>query len=247
MVRLYTTLYSEKNLSRLKEYQFCLRTNLECPHLNEICILVEGENVEIPTSAKLRVRKIVKRPTYQEYFQWINETVNSEDVSIIANTDIWFDGSIGAVKQKLGPKECYAMARWDVGSLCDRNDSQDCWIFRGKIKEVRANFQIGVVRCDNRILFELQNAGYRVLNPAFSIRAFHCHAGERAEYGETETHFIQPPYRYLWSHNLLGPIATLWHNLRFPECKIGWRFDRRKIRQTWPLRAWNHIRRRWLS
>ena len=236
-LRLFTTLYAEKNLKRQIEYHECLNRNLACAEITELCLLVEGEEVEVPESPKVRLRRVAHRPTYQDYFAWINEVAGADDVSIIANTDIWFDGSIGVARQRLGARECYALARWDGESLWDRNDSQDCWVFRGQIEGVRGDFLIGVVRCDNRILFELQEAGYRVLNPAFSIRARKCHEGERAEYGATEAHFIQPPYRYLWPHNLLGPVATVWHNLRFPQSKLGWQLDRRKLQRTWPARV----------
>ena len=49
-------------------------------------------------------------------------------------------------------------------------------IFIGSIKHsLQADFPLGVPRCDNKLLFELQEAGYRILNPAFSIKAFHVH------------------------------------------------------------------------
>ena len=234
MLRLFTTLYPEKDSTRRAEYVECLMRNLGCAEIDEVCLLVEGERVELPESPKIRVRKIGTRPTYADFFQWIGEVAGQEDVSVVANTDIWFDGSIGAALGRLGSRECYALARWDGDSLWDRNDSQDCWVFKGKVLGVRGDFKIGVVRCDNRILYELQQAGYRVLNPAFSIRVTHLHVGDRAEYGETEANFIQPPYRYLWPHNLLGPIGTLWHNLYHPKQKMGWRFDCRRWN---PLRA----------
>jgi hypothetical protein len=228
MLRLFTTLYHENDPVRRAEYAECLRRNLECSAVGEVCLLVEGEGLEWPESPKIRVRRIESRPTYGDYFQWIGEVAGPKDVSVVANADIWFDGSIGAAVGRLALRECYALARWDRDCLWDRNDSQDCWFFRGKVIGVLGDLQIGVVRCDNRILYELQQAGYRVLNPAFSIRANHLHAGERAEYGETEAHFIQPPYRYLWPHNLLGPIGTFWHNLRHSQQRLGWRFDWRR-------------------
>jgi hypothetical protein len=237
MLRLFTTLYPEQNLERLAEYVECLQRNLSCAHIDELCLLVEGEGTEVPESPKIRVCKIGARPTYEDFFKWIDEVAGPEDVSVVANTDIWLDGSIGAAIRKLESRECYALARWEGDLLWDRNDSQDCWIFRGKVIGVRGDFPLGVVRCDNRILYELQEAGYRVLNPAFSIRVHHLHVGDRMEYGATEAHFIQPPYRYLWPHNLLGPIGTVWHNLRYPSQKLGWRFDRRKAARTFPVRV----------
>jgi len=236
MLRLFTTVYPEGQLKRRNEYSECLRRNVACREIDEVCVMIEGAAADIPDSPKIRVHKIISRPNYSDYFDWIGELAAAGDISIVANTDIWFDGCIGMTARQLGTRECYALARWDGDQLNDRNDSQDCWVFRGKVVGVRGDFPVGVVRCDNRILYELQVAGYRVLNPAFSIRAAHLHAGAREEYGTTEDHFIQPPYRYLWPHNLLGPLGTLWHNLRFPHQRLGWRFDRRKAEHSLPLR-----------
>ena len=237
MIRLFTTLYPEMDPRRRAEYADCLRRNLACTAIDECCVLLEGVGMQLHESPKIRVRQISVRPTYSNFFEWINEVAMPDDISVVANTDIWFDGSTGVAARRLGMRECYALARWDRGRLNDRNDSQDCWFFRGKVEGVCGDFPLGVVRCDNRILYELQQAGYRVLNPAFAIRATHLHAGERGEYGDTKAHFVQPPYRYLWPHNLLGPLRTLWHNLRFPNQKLGWRFDRRKAARTLPGRV----------
>jgi hypothetical protein len=99
--------------------------------LEEVCVLVEGAGPALPASPKLRERRIAQRPLYDDFFLWINDLANPVDVSIIANTDIWFDGSIGVAARALRPDECFALARWDGEQLLDRNDSQDCWMFRG--------------------------------------------------------------------------------------------------------------------
>jgi hypothetical protein len=237
MLRLFTTLYPERSPVRRGEYAECLHRNLKNPEIDEICIWVEGEGVEIPESPKVQVRRIDRRPTYCDFFEWIGGVAELDDISIIANTDIWFDSSIGSTAQALRPTECYALARWEGGLLWDRNDSQDSWIFRDKVTGVYGDFPLGVVRCDNRILYELQKAGYQVKNPAFSIRSFHLHEGQRSEYGANEAHFVQPPYRYLWPHNLFGPFGTIYHNLRHPGQKVRWSLDRRKLARAFPIRV----------
>jgi hypothetical protein len=111
-------------------------------------------------------------------------------------------------------------------------------VFKGPLRDVQADFPVGVPRCDNRFLYELKRAGYEVINPAFSIRAYHLHAGVRGEYqGENLAQFVDPPYAYLWPHNLWSLPRTLWHNLRHPQARIGWRLDRRRIARSLPLRA----------
>jgi hypothetical protein len=213
----------------MTEYAECLSRNLACDQIDEVCILVEGDCEATPNSGKIRLRQIPQRPLYATFFAWINEVANPGDISIVSNTDIWFDASIAVAAHRIGHRECFALSRWDGETLYDHNDSQDCWVFRGPVKGVR---------CDNRILYELQAAGYRVLNPAFSVQAQHVHSGIRHAYpGKNLPHFVPPPYRYLWPHNLLGPIATLWHNLWHPGQKLGWRFDRRKAARWFPVRV----------
>jgi hypothetical protein len=243
MIRLFTTFYPEKKDARRCEYEDCLHWNLDCAVLGEICLLAEGTELALPASPKLRVRQIPGRPLYADYFSWITEVVNTADVSIIANTDIWFDDTIAVAAQALRRGECFALARWDGDALCDRNDCQDSWMFRGPVQGVRGDFPTGVPRCDNRILYELQTAGYRVRNPAFSVKAHHIHSGERVEYPHDNLpHFVPPPYRYLWPHNLFGFWKTMWFNLTHPEQKLGYRLDRRAIQRTLPVRAFNKMR-----
>jgi hypothetical protein len=252
MIRLFTTLFPETNPARRAEFDECLRRNLACAEIAEICLLTEGEGLALPNSPKLRAQKISKRPHYADYFAWIEELAQPSDVSMIANSDIFFDGQVGLFNVwPLPRRTVLALARWDLGpdgtsSLVDRNDSQDTWICRGPLRGVRGDFPIGVPRCDGRILFELEEAGFHVANPSFSIRSHHLHAGPRVEYSvETLPHFVAPPYRYLWPHNLWALPRTLWHNLRHPGCRVGWRLDRRRLSRTVPARGWNKLWRVW--
>jgi hypothetical protein len=244
MVRLFTTFYREPRRERLAEYVECLNHNLACRAIDEVCVLVEGPEDILPASGKLHTRQAPQRPVYDDFFRWIDEAAGEDDISVIANADIWFDGSLAVASRALRVRDCFAMARWEGSRLFDRNDSQDCWIFRGRVNGARGDFPIGVPRCDNRLLYELQTAGYRVSNPAFSIRARHLHSGERGEYThEGLVNFVAEPYRYLWPHNLWSLPRTLLHNALHPAEQIGWRLDRRRVERMLPFRAIGRIRR----
>ena len=55
-----------------------------------------------------------------------------------------------------------------------RTDSQDAWIFKSPLREEILNkldFQLGQPKCDNRLVYVLQEANYTVIDPAFAIRA----------------------------------------------------------------------------
>jgi hypothetical protein len=202
---------------------------------------------------KLDLEKVGQRPSYSDFLGWANRPgLQADDVTILANSDIYFDESISALGIALRPGQCAALARWNVQSgsepiLNDRNDSQDAWVFKGPIREIRGDYCVGVPRCDNRFLYELKQAGYEIINPAFSIRAYHLHAGQRGEYQtENQQHFVDPPYAYLWPHNLWSLPRTLVHNLRHPQARVSWRFDKRKLMASIPLRAlkkaWSLVR-----
>ncbi|HQX48706.1 MAG TPA: hypothetical protein PK992_02135 [Planctomycetaceae bacterium] len=244
MIRFFTSCYPERNPQRLAELSQCLERNLASPAVDEVCVFLEGMEAAWVNSSRLNCQHVIQRPTYAEFFRWANERVTSnEDLSIVANSDICFDMSVSVLSERLKPNQCVALSRWDVqqnGSarLFDRNDSQDAWIFRGRIRPVVADFCVGIPRCDNRILYELRAAGYEVINPAFSVKVFHLHAGEREEYpGQIDGMNVEPPYGYLWPHNLMSLPATMLHRLRNPGVPLGWRFDWRKLQRSLSYRA----------
>ena len=123
--------------------------------------------------------------------------------------------------------------------MYNKNSSQDVWIFKGPIKpNLKADFPLGVPRCDNRLLYELQEAGYTVLNPAFSIKAYHIHKGQRElVYTEADNVYqIPPPYRYKYPHNMMGLWQTLWFNCTH-KAKLGrYRYDIKKLNNWWIIR-----------
>ncbi|MEO8576925.1 MAG: hypothetical protein ABI556_09505 [Gemmatimonadales bacterium] len=243
MIRLFTTWYEETNTNRRAEYAECLRANLNHPGIAEVCVIAEHPLPADATSSKLKVVTTTHRPAYDDFIRWINEVAAENDVSIIANTDIYFDESLKSVDLALGSDECFALARWDGKQLFDRNDSQDAWIFRGRVRPVVGDFEVGVPRCDNRFLHELRRAGYAVENPAFAIRANHLHAGVRPEYESDSRAWVKPPYEYLWPHNLLSLPRTLWHNAANPRDAISWRPDWRRAPLNLPARLAKKVRR----
>ena len=252
MIRLFTTAFPESSHARRAEYTDCLRRNVACDAVDEICILVEGEVDFIPDSGKVRSRTIVGRPAYDDYFAWINEVAEPVDISLVANADIYFDERIGILAFcGFSPTTAFALSRWEVrlggeATLNDRNDSQDAWVFKGQVSGVNGDFPIGVPRCDNRIARELEISGYEVLNPAFSIRAYHLHAGTRGEYAaDLPAGFVPPPYMYMWPHNLWSLPRTVVHNLLHRNARAGWRLDTRlwsrRLRLHWLTRPWRAI------
>lgn len=242
MIRLFTTAYPISDSTRRQEINECLQNNLNQDLIDEVNVLCEGSPA-LPASGKLKIREVQSRPILQDYIDWVNEIAAPDDISIIANADIYFGQSIQLAITELRREQCWALARWDdqpaaAPILFDRNDSQDAWVFRGPILPLNADFPLGVVRCDNRFLFELQNAGYEVRNPAFSIQAYHRHFSPQRHYDvEHKADYVDPPYRYLWPHNLWPLAKTISYNATAGKGRIPWRFDQRKFAATLPVRA----------
>jgi hypothetical protein len=198
MVNLYTSFYQDKNPIRQNELLFCLNKNIENPLIDNIYLLVEG-NVKLPKSDKLIIIKS-NRPTYRDFFDLVNVTVLfSNQISIIANTDIYFNETLSALD--LHDRQCIALSRWDKRKdglrLHNERYSQDTWIFKGKIRNVRfCDFYLGIPGCDNRIAYELNRAGYRLFNPAYSIQSIHYHQSDLHNY-DHNTPKIPKPYLYV--------------------------------------------------
>ena len=71
----------------------------------------------------------------------------------------------------------WTSARSDIAQnigIILRTDTQDAWIFRAPMHNhvlEKADFYLGQPKCDNRMVALLQEANYRVSNPAFAIHA----------------------------------------------------------------------------
>jgi hypothetical protein len=243
-INLYTTYYPEKNEIRLKELQTCLNYNINNSAITTLIVWNEGGDLNAFDSPKLKIISIKERPTYQDFINHINQNGKDQDIHIIANTDIYFDTDIAVLHQLNLDNTCLALSRWDTTEtknpkLYNHNDSQDIWIFKGPIhQDLNADFPLGVPRCDNRLMYELEKAGYSVLNPAFSIKSYHIHKGQRAlVYTEDDNVYkIPPPYRYTYPHNLFGFWQTLYFNYKHQE-KLGvYCYDIKKVNFWWPVR-----------
>ena len=181
MIRLFIDKYTDKNKGRNQELQKCFDINVKLFGIESIIL------------------SIIDRPTFDQMFKQINEIVKPDDITIIANSDIYFNTlyGIGNIKEN----EVYALSRWDRNLLYDREDSQDAWVFRGRIKPVPdCDFGLGIPGCDNAIAERLQRVGYRVLNPSKSIKAIHLHSSNIRNYDSRTT--VPKPYLLIKPHLL---------------------------------------------
>lgn len=199
----------DKNPIRQQELEKCFILNLANPLIQKIYCWLDNmdEGHELLNHPKITLVGGTRRPTYKDYFNTVNKLTTPNDINCIANSDIYFDEEgIKLIERHIQINECYALSRWDVlgegvVKLFDRPDSQDVWLFKGKIKDVpNSNFTQARGGCDNSIAHWLWKAGYSVVNPSKDIRTYHLHNSGIRNY--TSKDRVLPPYKLIQPHTL---------------------------------------------
>jgi len=117
-----------------------------------------------------------------------------ESVYVLCNSDIYFDD----LPVLPNSNQIFALTRWDIqkdgsAKFLGRNDAQDAWIARGRIKIPRfVDFHMGVKGCDNRAARELATMGYEMLNPSLTVKSYHLHANP-TDHNKSDKK-VFPPY-----------------------------------------------------
>lgn len=162
---------------------------------------VFGRIVDVPTPGG-------RRPTFAELFAATHAS-GPDDISVVANADIFFDRTIRRAEVYPAGRWCMAISRWEwTGKAMSGRPwrGQDAWIFRGPAAGISgADFPIGVPLCDNRIAHVIQDAGYRVFNPCYSIHAIHLHRSAVRTY-DASTPAVPGPYLWVPAGDLSGRI-----------------------------------------
>lgn len=196
-INLFVNWYKSDNYERDKELLFCLIRNICNEQIDQVILF--GSNLPEINNPKLKLIP-TERLTFQQSFQLMNKYVKDDNaISILSNADIYFDYSLKSLFIRKFHNSVYCLSRYDIvnknleARFINRNDSQDCWIFQGKIKNIEADFYLGIRGADNRLAHELQSNGYRVLNPSLSIRSFHYHLSNHRA-GNYNSNIVHKPY-----------------------------------------------------
>lgn len=209
---LFSTYYQSSNLERQAEYDFCINKN-KVADFDKIYLFVENEDDMNLAYEKFGVEVINlgKRPTFKDFFDFISNEPFSDSINVVSNTDIFFLNMQEIdrnANRLLNGDATFALTRYDYhlnrpSDLFDRVDSQDSWVFYGNknlqnVKDV--DFTMGIAGCDNRLAYELQKAGFLVLNPSRTIKTFHYHEvplRTNADINGEQIVRIPPPYLLL--------------------------------------------------
>lgn len=179
-INVYTNYYNETKEKRRVEIERCVQENFNNKYINFIPI--ESQ----------------KRMSFNDFFRYSNEYCSDDDINIVSNLDIFFDKTI-LTTNSIRKGEFWCLARWDMrkdGSIvhANRPDSQDVWVYRGKIR-LNAPFEMGKMGCDNRLAYVANEFGLKVSNPSMSIKCIHLHNSNIRNYRrKNEADLVQGPY-----------------------------------------------------
>ena len=146
---LFTTYYQAKTQDRQAEYDFCIEKN-KVADFDRIYLFVENDD-DLKFSYdrfvkswddSIQIVNIERRPTFKDFFEFIDTEEFSESINIVANTDIFFlnmqqiDRNLYRLRKG---ESCFALSRHDYhhnrpSHLFDRPDTQDTWVFNGNQK-----------------------------------------------------------------------------------------------------------------
>jgi len=221
-INLYINFYEDKNKERDNELTTGFLKNVNNDLIDTIHIFSCNSNdlnklllLRGKLSFRLQQKLIIhlhkdNRPTFNEFFKLTQNSVNDNNISIIAHSDIIFDeNSLEKIKSFDFGNKCMALTRYDYKDdeinnseaiFFDRKDSQDVWIKKGHFEEIEgADFGLGICGCDNRIAYLLAEK-YNVINPSLDIKTYHYHiTGVRNyvdKFGQIAER-ITPPYKIL--------------------------------------------------
>lgn len=245
-IQLIVQYYLCADPARQEEIDTCLRNNLTNPLISTIHLLTEEDFDfdQFPNANKIVQTVIGERLTFEAAFLYANAADPEGNlVWILSNADIYFDDTLRLVEWQNLDGVVYALTRHDVQAdgtikLVDASFAhgcQDVWIFRSPLplNKMFTQFYLGIPGCDNRIAYELIQAGMVTLNPCLQITALHMDLAsgvgleeKTALYvasGNDESYqagrVVPPPYQYfIFPSETLTPCVS---NLFLENLKLN--------------------------
>jgi len=189
---LFTPYFRASTSERQQELDECLQRNADCEEIDRIFLLVDDGHPPPVRSAKIEVLPCASRPTYR---QWLELTAQQppEAISILANTDIYFDDTLGRLQHAFREPETFmALSRYDrvEGNLVPHEAphwSQDTWAVRAGSPILPSlmrllDVPLGVPRCDNKVAYLFAIHGWKLVNPIRFVHSVHLHQTQQRNY-----------------------------------------------------------------
>ncbi|MDG1373261.1 MAG: exostosin family protein [Paracoccaceae bacterium] len=185
-INLFLPYYTPKDRDRADELRHCLERNLDSGLFARIILLVDDDTALLRPDRRLSILRLDRRPTYLDWVQESRRRCPGQ-ISILANSDIYFDDSVGLLLDLFEhqPDAFVALSRFDkAGDVftphSDPHWSQDTWAFLPRedddgMHDKQFDIPLGAPRCDNKIAYVFATQGYSVFNPFPYIRSIHVH------------------------------------------------------------------------
>tara|TARA_B100000902_G_scaffold383177_1_gene421732 strand:- start:600 stop:2204 length:1605 start_codon:yes stop_codon:yes gene_type:complete len=202
--------FIHQDQSRQNEIRNCLRFNAHNNSIKKIVLLNEREYTENElgvSSDKIEQVIISERLTFKKAFEYA-ETQLKDKTIVLANSDIFFDGSVtNCNRLELHNNKrilCQSRVEYRLEkNLTDcigieRHDSQDVWIWNTTAVRLddkqlsMLDFGLGKPGCDNRILFVMDMIGVTPHNLPLAVKCYHYHNIAIRNYGAKD--LIKPEY-----------------------------------------------------
>lgn len=188
----FTPYFKARTEERQAELDECVRRNAACEEIDEVVLLIDDGHTPPVVSPKVKRVDIQTRPTYQD---WLRLSYGRDEpiVTLLANTDIYFDDSATELRKFLvGPEKFLALTRFEKEGEeyfphPNPHWSQDVWGFYTANAMHPALFKsldipLGVPRCDNKIAYLFALHGWEVFNPLGRVRTVHLHETQQRNY-----------------------------------------------------------------
>jgi hypothetical protein len=190
---IFTPYYLSEDYNRQIEIDLCLQNNISLNEIDKIFLIIDDGTIPPINHQKLTIININNRPTYKD---WIDLTVKyaKNDISILANSDIYFDDSIVNLRKIFdnNKKSFAAISRYEIYNdvpVLHKNPqwSQDAWCIDGEMTgyidaKKYLNIPLGIPRCDNKVAYIFSINSYAVINPCNFIKTFHMHKSQIRSY-----------------------------------------------------------------
>jgi len=185
-ISVFTTYYKAKSGSRQAELIECIHKNLDHPDIDRVVIASE---CDVPVAHPKLVVVPSPRLTMKGLVDLANTMTDSDDVNVLCNTDIYMDQGISMVKDFNMYKTVLCLSRWDrtgTGALryIDAEYSQDAWVWEGRLDFNGGDYNFGLLGCDNKFAYDVNQSGYTVHNPSRHIKTVHLHLTNERSYSE---------------------------------------------------------------
>ncbi|KAG0353500.1 hypothetical protein BC939DRAFT_434363 [Gamsiella multidivaricata] len=197
-----TSYFKPSDDQRKAEIDVCLASLMANPVLEQVHVLVQSEDLPLPSFAvhnpKTHVSNVTKRPLMGDFIQYSCDHLLDHRV-IFANSDIFFDSSLEYFTKKsdkVFDSTFYAISRWWLAKEgmtphpYPAYGSYDTFAFKprvlctekAKLQELVANlnYTLGILGAENRLLYEVKRLypELKLENPVWTIRTVHIHQSQ---------------------------------------------------------------------